>query len=247
MMLKKNIYKIISKIRGDDFEDQYLEIKKIQTRENLIEFKTSNLKKLLLHSSKHVPYYHHLLRNLGVVHDDIVELSKFNKIPILTKELIHSEELVSDDYLTRYSYNNFSGGSMGEPTKFIQDLNYRKWVNATNEFYYNDILDIDEVNVKKILLWGSPRDLFKGNMGIKAKIGTWLTNTVFLNSFRLTDEDMEKYVNTINAFQPVLIRGYAVSLFELSRFIGAEHKELKDTEKKSNLSGLKDYYKKNLI
>ncbi len=219
MMLKKNIKNIISKIRGTNFEDQYREIKKIHGRDDLAEFKKIYLKKLLLHASKHVPYYHRLLKNTGVVNGETVELSNFDKIPIITKKIMQSEKLISDDYLTRKWYNNFSGGSTGEPTKFIQDLNYCKWVNATNEFYYMDMLDIDEINVKKILLWGSPRDLFKGDMGVKAKICTWLNNTVFLNSFRMTEADMGKYLKTINFYKPDLIRGYAGSLFELCRFV----------------------------
>lgn len=162
-MLKKNINSIISKIRGTNFEDQYLKIKRIHSKDDLIEFKQCYLKRLLLHASKHVPYYHRLLKNDNVVNGEIVDLSKFDKIPILTKEIMRSEELISDDYLTRKWYNNFSGGSTGEPTRFIQDSNYDKWFNATSQFYYTDMLDIDEINVKKILLWGSPRDLFKGS------------------------------------------------------------------------------------
>jgi len=219
MMFKKKINDIISKIRGVNFEDQYLEIKKIHSNNDLIEFKKFYLKELIIHASKHVSYYHRLLNNVGIVNGGNVDISKFEKIPILTKETIRNEELISDDYLTRDWYYNFSGGSTGEPTKFIQDINYDRWFNATSKFYYKDMLDIDEISVKKILLWGSPRDLFKGNIGLKAKIGTWLTNTVWLNSFRMTEADMEKYIKTINLYKPDLIRGYAGSLFELSRFI----------------------------
>ena len=95
MMFKKNINNIISKIRRVNCEDQYLEIKKIHSKDDLIEFKNLNLKRLLLHSSKHVPYYRRLLKNGGVVNDKTVELSNFDKIPILTKEIMHTEELIS--------------------------------------------------------------------------------------------------------------------------------------------------------
>lgn len=225
MMLKKKINNIISIIKGTNFEEQYLEIKRIHSKDDLIEFKKLHLKKLLLHASKHVPYYRQLLKNFGVVNGEIVELSKFNKIPIITKEIIRSKELLSDDYLTRNWYYNSSGGSTGEPTRFIQDANYRKWVDATNEFYYKDMLDINERNVKKILLWGYPRDIFKGTIGLKGKIGNWLTNTEFLNSFTLTEAKMDKYIKTINLYKPDVIRGYAGSLFELCRF--AETKNIK--------------------
>jgi len=218
MMFKKNIYNIFLKFKRINFNNLYIEIKRIQSKNSLMEFKKFYLEKLLLHASKHVPFYCRLLKNAGVVNGETVDLSKFDKIPMLTKEIMRCEELISDDYLKRNWYYNFSGGSTGEPTKFIQDLNYDKWFNATNKFYYKDMLGIDEINVKKILLWGSPTDLFKGSIGIKAKIGTWLTNTVWLNSFRMADADIEKYVKIINLYKPDLIRGYAGSLFELCRF-----------------------------
>jgi phenylacetate-CoA ligase len=223
MIFKKNIYEIFLKFKGINFIDQYNEIKRIHNIDNLTEFKQLYLKELLLHASKHVPYYHRLLKNAGVVQDNNVELSRFNKIPPLTKEILRSEKLVSDDYLTRTWYNNFSGGSTGEPIRFMQDTNYIKWFYAINNYYFKDMLGVDELDVKKIELWGSPRDLFKGDLGLKAKIGAWLTNTVWLNSFRMTETDMETYVKTINRYKPDFIRGYAGSLFELCRFIESKN------------------------
>jgi phenylacetate-CoA ligase len=217
-MFKKNIYNIFLRCKKINYHTQYLEVKRINNRDDLIEFKNNYLKKLLLHSFKHVPYYHRLLKNIDIVKNETIDLSKFNKIPLLTKKILRSEEIISDDYLTRNWYENFSGGSTGEPTRFIQDTNYTTWYFATNEYYYNDMLGTNELGVKKIELWGSPRDLFQGTIGFKAKIGAWLTNTKFLNSFRMTEEDMEKYIKTINLYKPDFIRGYAGSLFELCRF-----------------------------
>jgi phenylacetate-CoA ligase len=218
-MLKKNINNILSKIRGINYTNQYLEIQNIQSEDELRDFKNLHLNKLLIHAYTHVPYYHRILKNVGIINDDTVDISKFDKIPILTKNILNNEELISDDYLKRNWYYNFSGGSTGEPTKFIQDISYFKWYNATNKFYYEQMLNIDETNAKKILLWGSPRDLFKGDMGLITKTLIWLTNTKFLNSFKMKEKDIETYLKIINAYKPDLIRGYASSLFELCRFI----------------------------
>jgi phenylacetate-CoA ligase len=98
-------------------------------------------------------------------------------------------------------------------------------MNANVYWYYKDILCIDEPSVKKIILWGSERDLFKGSVGLKAKVANWLTNTMFLNSFRMTEKDMDNYIKIINSYKPNLIRGYAGSLYELCRY--AERKNMK--------------------
>ena len=88
-----------------------------------------------------------------------------------------------------------------------------------------NFLGIDEPFVKKVLLWGSERDIFQGSLGWIAIVSIWLSNTVFLNSFRMTENDMERYLAIINSYKPDLIRGYASSLYVLSRY--AEKKGVK--------------------
>jgi phenylacetate-CoA ligase len=231
-MIKKTIRSAVSLIRREktkenSFDQEYFEIKNIKDKDSLLEFQDKYLKSLLLHAYENVPYYHRIFKEAGVVKDGTVDLSKFGKIPILTKEIMreHHQKLISEDYTTRKWYYNSSGGSTGEPTRFIQDDVYKKWGNATQYYFYKNVLGINEPYVKRIILWGSERDLFEGSIGLKAKICDWLTNTVPLNSFRMTEEDMEHYIKTINSFKPDLIRGYAGSLYELCKY--AERKNLK--------------------
>jgi phenylacetate-CoA ligase len=224
--MKRLLRTAITGIRGSGFKKEYHEIKKINSKGKLLEFQEKYLTKLLLHTYENVPYYHSIFREIGVINDGTVDLSKFNQIPILTKEIMrkHHKELISKDCTTRKWYYNSSGGSTGEPTRFIQDDLYGKWGNVTFYYYYKDLLGIDEPSVKKIILWGSEKDLFEGGIGLKAKIINWLTNTIFLNSFRMTEENMKNYIKTINAYKPDLIMGYAGSLYELCRY--AERKNM---------------------
>ncbi|WP_217178706.1 phenylacetate--CoA ligase family protein [Methanofollis liminatans] len=189
-------------------------------------FIEQRLKNLLLHAYEHTRYYHTIFNQIDLIQDGNVDSSRISDIPILTKDIIRENynDLLSDDYQTRKWYYNSSGGSTGEPLRLVQDHVYLKWGNATNYYYYKHILDIDEPNVKKILLWGSERDIFKGSIGFKAKTINQLSNTKFLNSFRMTEQDIERYIHTINSFKPEIIRGYAGSLYTLCRY--AEKKKL---------------------
>lgn len=218
--MKKNIRNLILRLKGKTINKQYQEIKQIKNEIDLLNFHEDYLKKIILHAYYNVPYYQDIFNSIGIVNNEKVNLEKFHEIPILTKELLrkHQNELTSKDYMRRKSYQNFSGGSTGEPTMFLQDQCYDKWFMASNQYYYQDILDIDESNVRKILLWGSPQDLFKSSIGFTNKIYNWLTNTVFLNSFKMTENDMKNYIKTINEYKPELVRGYAGSLYELAKF-----------------------------
>jgi phenylacetate-CoA ligase len=44
----------------------------------------------------------------------------------------------------------------------------------------------------------------------KSQIANWLMNTTTLNSFRMTSNDIEKYIHIINTNKPDLIRGLQV-------------------------------------
>jgi phenylacetate-CoA ligase len=215
MITKKILLKSSLLFSQRDYEREY---KKIVSGKTHFE---NDLKNLLLYAAKHVPYWKERLSSFGVVKNNKVDLSKFQEIPILTREIIHNNfnDLCSDELKKRKAYLNMTGGSTGKPVRFFQDVEYRKWRHATNAYYYRNILKIDEKNTKKLFLWGSERDLFKGGMGIKQNIKSWLQNSVFLNCFKMDKEEMKKYVKIINNFKPDVVRGYTGALYELARFV----------------------------
>jgi len=221
------VNKVLLKIIGKGFQKYYSEIKSITNREESLMFQENYLKDLLLRAYRNVPYYHDIFQEIGIIKNNKVDLSKFGEIPILTKDTMRQqhETLISKDYKTRKWYYNSSGGSTGEPIRFVQDDLYDRWGDATFHYSHKDILGIGELIVKKVILWGSERDLLRGSIGLKAKIRNWLTNTIFLNSFRMTEQDIRRYIQIINSYKPDLIRGYASSLYELCGY--AERKGMK--------------------
>ena len=202
------------------FENEYLQISDLSNTDSLNNFKVQKRNELFLHAYKHSRYYHQIFQNIGLIRDGILDLSYVEEIPILTKAIIrkHFQDLISDDYQTRKYFDYYSGGSTGEPIRIIQDKIYSRWGEATNYFYFKNILNIDEPTVKKVVLWGSERDLFAGRNSYKIRFYNWLTNTIFLNSLKMTTNNIEEYIRTINSFKPEIVRGYAGSLFELCRY-----------------------------
>lgn len=217
-MIKTAIYKKIKNTFGDTSHQEYQEFNNIRSSRDLEKFREEALKKLIIHSYHNVPHYHYIMKEMGLTDGTTVDLSKYGDLPILTKEIINKEEenLTSKDYHERKWVYNYSGGSTGKPIRVIQDYSYTKHSIASNYYYYKNMLNIDEPYVKKILLWGSPSD-FSKTSGLKSKILDWFTNKVLLNSYRMTPEDMDGYIKTINSYQPDLIRGYSGSLYELAK------------------------------
>jgi phenylacetate-CoA ligase len=78
------------------------------------------------------------------------------------------------------------------------------------------------IGERAVFLWGSEREVLRGNADPKLRLLRLLANTVTVNSFRLTPEAILDFVRLINATRPKLIVGYAQSLFEVARFVGRE-------------------------
>lgn len=192
-------------------------------KEQLNALHQDRLKRLLTHAHRHVPYYREILHNAGIVNDaGTVNLENFSRIPLLDKSIIRQnyENLKSDDLTMRKWYENTSGGSTGEPVRLIQDQDNSVLIKAVEVLH--DLWSGYSMCEKKIILWGSERDLFAGKETSKIRLGRWLRNEIWLNAFRITPKQMYDYVKCINDFKPVQILAYAESIYELSRFIERE-------------------------
>ena len=224
MSSRKGIIDVL-RLRRITGSKEYRELRDIRTASDLQEFRERHLRALLLHAYKRVPYYRRILGEVRLIQNGSVDLSKFDQIPLLTKDLLRrfGNDLISADYTTRRWYYNTSGGSTGEPVRFMQDDTFQRKAAATEYYYYKHMLDIEEPAAKRVILWGSERDIFEGSIGAKVKAVNWLTHVTFLNSFRMSERDIERYIAKINSCQPELIRGYAASLFEVCRYAASKN------------------------
>jgi len=201
---------------------QYLkEIEELQYKpqDEIRGYQEEKLEKLLLHAYTNVPYYHRILPEVEVIKNGEVDLENFDKIPILTKEIIRKEgeTLYSKDYKSRKSYENTSGGSTGEPVKFIQNKEYDEW-NIATKIYFKTFAN-QEVGDKELRLWGSERDILEGKEKLSIRLRNWLYNRKELNSFRMSEKDMFEFVKKWNKFKPRWIEAYVQSVYEFGKFI----------------------------
>lgn len=181
------------------------------------------LSNLLIHAYRCVPYYKKLLLTSGVIDiNEKVDITHFHDIPLLDKTIIHEnmDAMKSDDLNQRQWAYNASGGSTGEPVRLIQDNNYTEWSTAI-KLLFDEWINLSPGD-KKILIWGSKRDLLVGRQSLKSQIIKWLKHEYWLNAYQMTKQQMEMYVKKITSFKPVNILAYADSIDELAKFIDRE-------------------------
>jgi len=190
------------------------------SKREIRKYQEEKLKKLLFHAYKNVPYYQRVLKESGVItKSGKVDLKKFSNIPILTKDIIREEgkNLYSKDYKRRGYYKNTSGGSTGEPVEFIQDKKYSDWNDATKIFYFNSLgHDWGDPEIK---LWGSDRDIIKGNLSLKDRATNYLYNRRFFNCYNFSKNNMISLLLLHNSYRPVGYWSYMEAMSEFADFI----------------------------
>jgi len=165
------------------------------TLENILEF-----------ASTHTKYY-----------------SKFGKelknYPILTKDILRKElnNLKSDDLDKRKWFFNTSGGSTGEPVRFIQDMEFR-YIQRKIAYEQKSWTGY-EFGEFMIKLWGNEKEILSDKKNYKAMILDWLKNVKFLNSYRLTPQLIEKYLEFIKDNPPKLLLSYIQSIYQIAKYI----------------------------
>ncbi|MDY0392057.1 MAG: phenylacetate--CoA ligase family protein [Candidatus Bipolaricaulis sp.] len=174
---------------------------------------------LVRHAYENVPYYRKILKQAGVISGNGVDLSRWSEIPILTRQDLREryDDLKSRDLAQRAWYENATGGSTGEPVRFVQDASYSAWMRAVKMLF--DLWTGYKIGEPKVILWGSERDLSGGQGNFRMLLGHWLRNERWLNARRLSDDSVREYVKVINRMRPVQILAYATSLYELAQLI----------------------------
>jgi phenylacetate-CoA ligase len=223
--LRKYAYFSLFALRGQAVGANYKRI----LREDLEGIPPDTTKKLLTqlltHCKESVPYYAGVMKDLGdSFREDPEEYLRC--FPILTREMLRArfDEFKSKDLGQRNWYLNSTSGSTGEPVQFIQDRDFATRAGAIT-FLFSKLAG-REVGECEARIWGSERDIIHGSERWKALVINIITNTIFLNAYRMTPECMRDFIAILNRKMPKLIIAYAEAIFELAKFSERESLEL---------------------
>jgi phenylacetate-CoA ligase len=189
--------------------------------EEIAERQGDRLRLLLSRAVSRVPYYREAARGKGLVPDAAEIREELKKLPLLTKEILRtrSDDLRDPDPDPGW-YPNTSGGSTGEPARFLQDAVYEDWDWAVTALMYG--WAGRRPGEPMVKLWGSERDIAGGEGDPVSRRIARIERVRLLDVFLLSDERMRAYAGAINRLKPVLIEAYAHSIAEFARYIARE-------------------------
>jgi phenylacetate-CoA ligase len=175
------------------------------------------LTEILNHSLARLPYYRDAVRGLApedVAADPAAALSAF---PVLEKRDLaaHADALTCDT--GRGAFWNTTGGSTGEPARFLQDRVFQTNALATTMLMY-EWAGVPRGS-RHMKLWGAPRDLGSGRVAARRRVWDWLSNRTTLDAFNMSELTMRSYAERISASRPVCLEGYSDALYELATLV----------------------------
>lgn len=224
MNLRGRLYLAFIALRGSRMPRYYREYLEDDARGPSPERSDALLTGLLRHCRDRVPHYAELLRDLPDPGGDPTGI--LQRMPILTKPIIRErfELLRSSDLDGRRWIFNTSGGSTGEPARFIQDDEFA-WRTGALALAFGRWAG-HEAGDPEVDLWGDEREVLQGTLGLRNRVTNSLKRKILLNAFHLTPEAMRGFAQVLRRTRPRLILAYAQALYELAGFLEAERLEV---------------------
>ena len=210
-------------INRSDVLTYYQKLKEYQwksLKENR-EIQKKKLYALIRYANQNIPYYQQITKEHNIKFSEDTIFEDIKKFPLLTKEIIRNHFDKLHRFRDKTYYRNTSGGSTGEPVVFYQDKEYLDWANAT-KCLFNEWAG-RKPGDPMVKLWGSLSDILGSGEGFKGYLRQQISGIIILSTYRMTEEDMYRYVKKINKIKPGLILAYTNSIEELARFIQAHH------------------------
>lgn len=187
--------------------------------ERLLYYQWNKLVRLVDYSYKNVPYYERIMKDAGIVPEDIRSHEDFQCLPILNKAQIQENftHLLSRKASRDMLVFNSTGGSTGMPLNFYQDANYKEWADSARIRAWKHFCGIDDYQgAIEAVLWGAVRDIGKGLDYGKILRSIVRDGWFSVNTFDLDMDLMKRFIRLYNVIKPPIVRGYASSLFFLS-------------------------------
>jgi phenylacetate-CoA ligase len=183
-------------------------------------YQDERLRRLIRHAHANCPRYREVMEARGLTPEDIRTRDDLPKLPLLTRqELIEGlDRLRARNCPERALMPYRTGGSSGMPALFYRDRRSEYAIDASNRRFGGFAGFSPGMSVA--LLWGNMAELNKAGR-LRYRLRYLMFNQILLNSFHLTEHDLEAYARRMQRLRPEVVRGYAsaVSLFvrELER------------------------------
>lgn len=199
----------------------YLDLKRSQwlKHEEIKEYQEKRLRALLVHAYNKVSYYREQFDAVGVKPEDIQKIEDLTKLPVITKKIIKEnlyQGLMAVDYNGSKVLRITTSGSTGEPTVVYAEKKQLelRWAATLRSLEWTGYRFGD----RQIRLWHKCLGM-KGIEVFKEILDAKMSRRKFVPAYEIDDSALDRFVNTIMRYKPVILDGYAESYNLIARYL----------------------------
>jgi phenylacetate-CoA ligase len=207
----------IPRCYGQVFAEHYALLKESEwwSEYQLEEYQNEQLRKLVSHCYNHVEYYRRVFDEYGYKPASFQNKCDLTKLPYLTKEIIrdNAKSLIATNIPAKELEYHTTGGTSGTPLGVYLERRTNAIRLAFEWRYFN--WAGYSFNEKCVVLRGNVVKNFQ--RGIRCEYDAF-RNYLVLSTFDMTKNNMARYLQRIQEFEPKAVQGYPSSLEILSDF-----------------------------
>jgi len=177
------------------------------------------LKTMLEHCAKNVPYYQKLFRRIGFEPSSMKGIDDLKQIPILEKKdvLKNPEAFVVENIKKKDLILEETSGTSGSSLKVYWHKDFYPWIYALYETRMRGSAGVD-MNDRRANLTG--KVLVPAN---QKKPPFWRYNMaekqLYMSSYHLSSKNIPYYVEALQKFKPKFIIGYPGSICPIAKYL----------------------------
>ncbi len=212
---------------GKNFRRKLDEFERLEwySRQQLEEYQSRGLRRLISHCYANVPYYRRVMDERGLQPDDIQSISDLPKLPLLTRDDVRAnfDQLIATNIRRTDLSLGHTSGTTGSPLEFLYDREIclvknvvdwrqKKWagVNPGDKMAFFLGRVVVPIDSKRPPFWRA----------------NWILNHRFYSSFHLSDNYVDFYVKQLLKDAPVALEGYPSTISIIARFLLSRGKTL---------------------
>jgi phenylacetate-CoA ligase len=205
-----------------------LECSQWLSRAELERLQLAKLNSLLRLAALHCPWHGERIRAAGLDRPEPCEtLEDLRRLPTMTKQDARANvERMRWSGVPGGAFRYNTGGSSGEPLVFYFGR-WRQASDAAGRMRGRRWWGV-EIGEREVYLWGAPVELDKTDR-IRT-VRDRLLNQLVLNAFEMSPANMDAYLESLQAFRPKCVYGYASSIALLAAHAKARGVKLKLAE-----------------
>ncbi len=221
-----NVTQITDILTGKNVSEYYRLFRETQWYDEgqMKAFQLEKLKKLIMHSYNHVPFYRNIMKQQGILPEDVRSIDILKEFPIITKDIIREQfnDFMPDNIKEiKGSKTSQTGGTTGGILYARNDANTRSSIWAAFK-RFEDWMGIKPRDRALILMGGHVIGKHWKDR-LKKTVNLYLRNCVAFSPYDTTDANINNIIRALKNNQFELIRSYSQFLFSLAKRLQDEN------------------------